>query len=197
MKITSLLGSARKHGNTAIVLGWVEDELATMGHEVQSIYLNSLSIHGCLGCGKCKENPDAVACVQDDDGSGVLETMISSDLVLFASPLYFWGFTAQIKAIIDRSYALTVNYHRPGHTSLMAGKGLGLLATGGGPFENNAEGMFAAFDRLTGFFLAQKQGELYIGGCTDPSELTAEVRQKALGLARILTNREIHREGKC
>ncbi|MFO7877944.1 MAG: NAD(P)H-dependent oxidoreductase [Desulfovermiculus sp.] len=189
MKITSLLGSARKKGNTATILGWVEGKLTTMGHDVQRIYLNSLSINGCLGCGKCKEHPDAVACVQNDDAIRVLETMISSDLVLFASPLYFWGFSAHIKAVIDRSYALTVNYHRPGHASLMAGKRIGLLATGGSPFENNAEGMFAAFDRLAGFFLARNQGELYIGGCTHPSELTADVRQQALGLARTLTDR--------
>ena len=112
--------------------------------------------------------------------------MISSNGVLFVSPLYFWGFSAQIKAIIDRSYALTVNYHRPGHASLMAGKRLGLLATGGGPFEKNAEGMFAAFDRIVGFFLAQNQGELYVSGCTEPSELTDEVEQQAQALARTL-----------
>lgn len=187
MIITSLLGSARKNGNTGTILGWVEGELETMGHEVQRIYLNSLSVHGCLGCGKCKEKPEAIACVQNDDAIGVLETMISSDVVLFASPLYFWGFSAQIKAVIDRSYALTVNYNRPGHASLMAGKRLGLLATGGGPFENNSEGMFAAFDRIVGFFLAQNQGELYVGGCTEPSELTDDVRQQAIGLARTLT----------
>ncbi len=186
MIITSLLGSARKSGNTATILGWVEDELQTMGHQVQRISLNSLSIHGCLGCAKCKEKPEAIACVQNDDAIAVLETMISSDVVLFASPLYFWGFSAQIKAIIDRSYALTVNYHRPGHASLMAGKRIGLLATGGGPFEKNAEGMFAAFDRIAGFFLAQNQGELYVGGCTEPSDLTDSVRRQALELARSL-----------
>jgi multimeric flavodoxin WrbA len=46
--------------------------------------------------------------------------MISSDAVLFASPIYFWGFSAQIKVLIDRGYSLVTNYHKPGHTSLMS-----------------------------------------------------------------------------
>ena len=184
MNITTLLGSAKKKGNTATVLGWVEQELETTGHDVHRIYLNNLSIHGCLGCGQCKEDPGSVSCVQKDDAIGVLEHMVSSDAVLFASPLYFWGFSAQLKALIDRSYALTVNYHRPGHASLMAGKRVGLLATGVGHYENNAEGMFAAFDRLTGFYLAHNRGELYVGGCIQPSGLTDRVREQARELAR-------------
>ena len=186
MQITTLLGSAKKKGNTATVLGWVEEELKSMGHDVERIYLNNKSIKGCLGCAKCRENPDEIACVQKDDAIDIMEQMISSEVVLFASPIYFWGFPAQIKALIDRGYSLVTNYHKPGHTSLMEGKRIGLLVTGADAYEDNAEGMFTAFDRIVDFLLARKSGELYIGECSVPAEMPEEVKNKALELARSL-----------
>jgi len=186
MRITTLLGSAKKKGNTATVLGWVEEELKSLGHDAERVYLNSKSIRGCLGCAKCRENPDEIACVQKDDAIDIMEQMISSEVVLFASPIYFWGFSAQLKALIDRGYSLVTNYHKPGHTSLMEGKRLGLLVTGADPYEDNAEGMFTAFDRIVDFLLARKSGKLYVGECSVPSELSEAVKDKALELARSL-----------
>ena len=186
MQITTLLGSAKKKGNTATVLGWVEEELQSLGHDVERIYLNNKSIRGCLGCAKCRENPDEIGCVQNDDAVDIMEQMISSEVVLFASPIYFWGFSAQIKALIDRGYSLVTNYHKPGHTSLMEGKRIGLLVTGAGAYEENAEGMFTAFDWIVDFLLARKSGELYVGECSVPAELSEEVKNKALELARSL-----------
>ena len=186
MQITTLLGSARKKGNTATVMGWVEAEFERLGHSVERITLNNKTIGGCLGCAKCKENPDAIACVQKDDAIGILETMVASDIVLFASPIYFWGFTAQIKALIDRGYALVTNYHQPNHASLMKGKRIGLLTTGGGAFENNVEGTFDAFDRIGGFLLTEKAEKLFVGGCTTPEKLPETAKDQAVALARSL-----------
>lgn len=186
MKVITLLGSARKKGNTATVLGWVEEELEAAGHTVERIYLNGKTIKGCLGCAKCRDYPDEIACVQKDDAEEIMEKMIAADAALYASPLYFWGFTAQIKSLIDRGYALVTNYHQPDQTSLMKGKRVGLLATGGGPYEKNAEGMFSAFDRIAGFLMAEKAGELYVGGCTVPDKLPGDVKESAKGLARSL-----------
>ena len=190
MKITTLLGSARKKGNTAIVLGWVEEALESMGHQAERIYLNNESIRGCLGCAKCRETPHEIACVQKDDAVTIMEKMVASDGTLFASPLYFWGFSAQIKTLIDRCYSLVTNYHRPGHTSLMAGKNVGLLVTGAGAYENNAEGLFTSFDRIVDFLLARKSGELYVGGCTSPDALPGNTRVKARELAKSLVENE-------
>lgn len=186
MKVITLLGSAKKKGNTATVIGWVEEELKSLGHDVERIYLNNKSIGGCLGCAKCRENPDEIACIQKDDAIDVMEQMISSDVVLFASPIYFWGFSSQIKALIDRGYSLVTNYHKPGHTSLMKKKRIGLLVTGADAYEDNAEGMFTAFDRIVDFFLARKSGELYVGETSVPAKLPEAVKDKALQLARSL-----------
>ena len=186
MQITTLLGSARKKGNTATVLGWVEEELKSMDHEVERIYLNNKSIGGCLGCDKCGENPDEIACAQKDDAIDIMEKMIASEVILYASPIYFWGFPAQIKALIDRGYSLVTNYHKPGWTSLLEGKRIGLLVTGEDPYEQNAEGMFTTFDRLVDYSLARKSGELYVGGCGIRSGLPDGVKDNALELARSL-----------
>jgi multimeric flavodoxin WrbA len=183
MRITTILGSAKKNGNTATVLGWIEEELTSQGHEVERIYLNNKTIGGCLGCAKCRENPAEIACVQKDDAIGIMQKMIASEAVLFASPIYFWGFTAQIKALIDRGYALVTNYHKPGHTSLMQDKRIALLVTGADAYEDNAEGMFTAFDRIVDFLLARKTGELYVGECSLPAELPDKAKRDALELA--------------
>jgi multimeric flavodoxin WrbA len=186
MQITTILGSAKKKGNTATVLGWVEEELKLLGHDVERIYLNNKSIGGCLGCAKCRDNPAEIACVQKDDAIDIMEKMISCQAVLFASPIYFWGFTAQIKALIDRGYALVTNYDKPGHTSLMQDKRMGLLVTGADPYEDNAEGLFTAFDRIVDFLLARKTAELYVGECSVPADLPEAAMNNALELARSL-----------
>ena len=83
MKILSLQGSPRKEGNTAKVLSWVEEALIALNHEVESIFLNTKNLKGCLACGKCKEKPDTVGCIQKDDIPEILE---KSTLLLFKGP---------------------------------------------------------------------------------------------------------------
>jgi len=183
MQITTILGSAKKKGNTATVLGWVEEDLESMGHGLERIHLSSRSVGGCLGCAKCRENADEIACVQNDDALDIMKQMISSEVILFASPIYFWGFSAQLKALVDRCYSLVTNYHKPGHTSLLKGKRIGLLVTGADAYEENAEGMFTTFDRFVDFLLARKSGALYVGECTVPAELSESVKNKARELA--------------
>lgn len=184
MKITILQGSARKKGNTAKLVGLVEDELVSLGHEVETIYLNSKNLKGCLGCAKCKESPDSIGCVQNDDVPEILGKMVNSQLVIFASPLYFWGFTAQIKTVIDRTYSLYTNYHKPDHASLVAGQRQALLVTGGGNFDDNAEGVFAAFSRMQNPHKAVNAGDLFVGSCTSPDQLSESVQQQAVEFAR-------------
>lgn len=60
------------------------------------------------------------------------------------------------------------------------------IHTGGGAYEDNAEGLFSSFDRIAAFLLARKSGELYVGGCTTPDTLPKDIRSKALDLARSL-----------
>ena len=183
MKVLTLLGSARKKGNTAQGLTWVEEELKALGHEVERIDLGSKEIKGCLGCARCKENPEAIACVQKDDAEEVLTKMMGADLTVFTSPAYFWGFTAQVKALMDRSWSLVSGFHTPEHTSLVQGQRQGLLVTGGGQFDNNVEPLFTAFGRLQNFYKAIPAGELFLGGCTIDGNMPDDAKERAIAFA--------------
>ena len=184
MNAISLQGSPRKNGNTAKVLSWVEEELTALGHDVESIFLNTKNLKGCLACGKCKEKPDTVGCIQKDDIPEILEKMTETQLMIFASPLYFWGVSAQLKTVIDRTYSLYVNYHQPGHASLVDGQRQALLITGAEPYENNAEAAFTAFRRLQNPHKSVNAGELFIGSCSTPDKLDDGIRAKAVAFAR-------------
>lgn len=187
MEIITLQGSPRKKGNTAKVLSWIEEELVALGHDVESIFLNTKNLKGCLACGKCKQKPDTVGCIQTDDIPEILEKMTRAELVIFASPLYFWGVSAQLKTVIDRTYSLYVDYHQPGHASLVDGQRQALLVTGAGPYENNAEATFTAFGRLQSPHKSVNAGELFIGLCSTPDKLDDSIKDKAVAFAHKIT----------
>ena len=73
MKIIGLQGSARKKGNTAKALGWLQEELAASGHDMETIYLSDKNLKGCLGCAVCKKTPDDIGPSRRlcSDGSGI------------------------------------------------------------------------------------------------------------------------------
>ncbi|WDP90283.1 MAG: flavodoxin family protein [Desulfobacter sp.] len=189
MKILCLQGSARKKGNTAQALKWAEEELTAMGHEVENIYLTAKELKGCLGCAACKKKPEEVGCVQKDDIPGILEKMVDAQAVIFASPLYFWGVTAQLKAVIDRTYSLYTRYHEPGHASLVEGQRQALLMTGAGPWDNNAEAAFTAFSRIQKPHKSVHPGDLFLDKCTTPGDMDDQIKGKVAAFARQLVEK--------
>ncbi len=186
MNVLILEGGARKQGNTATVCGWVTEELESLGHQVERVYLFDKQISGCLACGQCKQDVDKAACVQQDDANDILEKMVNAQVALFTSPLYFWGLAGPLKTFIDRTFSLYVQYHQPDHQSLVEGQRQALLMTGGGPFENNAEAAFIAFDRLQKPHKAISAGKWFVGRCSTPDKLPADTAQKAKEFARSL-----------
>ncbi len=186
MKIIGLQGSARKKGNTAKAMNWVAEELTGLGHEMEIIYLTAKDLRGCLGCGACKKTPDQIGCIQKDDIPEILGKMVNAQAVIFASPLYFWGVTAQLKAVIDRTYSLYTGYHQPDHASLVDGQRQALLMTGGGPWDNNAEAAFTAFSRIQKPHKSVHPGDLFLGNCTSPAEMDDRVKPRVIEFARKL-----------
>ena len=185
MKILTLLGSPRAKGNTATVLNSIEMEFTAQGYAVERINIPQKKIHGCLGCNKCRLEPDRISCVQKDDATDIFQKMISADLILFATPVYYWGMTAQLKALVDRTNALITNYGYPNQTSLIKNKPLAMLATGGGVYENNVL-LFKEFDKIIKALLARKTGELHIGECLEPKDITPEIKEKGTQFAKKL-----------
>lgn len=185
MNILTLLGSPRAKGNTATVLDVIETELAACGHSAKRINVPQKKVGGCLGCNKCRRTADAIGCVQNDDAAAIFKEMIGADLVLIATPVYYWGMTAQLKALVDRTNALITKYGQQDQTSLLKGKPLAILATGGGVYENNVL-LLKEFDKIIHALLAQKIGELHIGECLEPKDITSDIRSRGSEFARQL-----------
>jgi multimeric flavodoxin WrbA len=183
MDILTLLGSPRARGNTATMLEKAESEFREQGHRVSRIHVARREIKGCLGCSRCRQFADRIACVRQDDATEILERMIEADVIVFATPVYYWGMTAQLKALVDRTNALITRYGEPEQTSLVRAKGFALLATGAGIYENN-EPVFTTFRMTVAALQGRLVGELHIGECREPGDMTAETKARGTAFAR-------------
>lgn len=103
MKVLAFNGSPRKGGNTEVLLAAVMDGMASAGGKGEIVRVCDLRIQPCIGCGGCEKEGK---CVLDDDMTGLYEKIIVADRLVMASPIYFYGITAQAKACVDRMQAL-------------------------------------------------------------------------------------------
>jgi len=189
MKITTILGSPRKKGNTAAMLELFEKQVSA-DHEVMRINITDKKVGGCLGCFVCRGGND-LKCAQKDDALSIFEQMLQSDLVIYATPLYCWGFSSQMKALIDRHVCTVKEFDLPDkHESLLDGKAVALLVTCGGPVEDNAELIQTAFDRLSFYTKTNSIGKYVLPLCTTPdadiekgSELAKQMADDINGIA--------------
>lgn len=102
MKVIALNASARKDGNTAILLNAVLDELKPEGMETEIIQMGGKSISGCKACYKCFENLDKHCSVKSDMLNNILDKLVVADGILLGSPTYFSDVTANMRAFIER-----------------------------------------------------------------------------------------------
>jgi multimeric flavodoxin WrbA len=109
LEVLGLIGSARKGGNTDLLLRSVTNGAKSMGADIEIIRLSDLEIHPCLNCGGCDK--DGI-CIQKDDMVGLFEKLLTFDLILLASPVYFMGLSAWTKVMIDRCQSLWVRKFR-------------------------------------------------------------------------------------
>ncbi len=103
MKVVAFNGSARRGGNTAILLGYVLGELAQEGIETELVELAGAKIHGCLACRKCSTRKDRRCSQTDDMGNVCIDKMAAADGILLGSPTYVTDVSPEIKALIDRA----------------------------------------------------------------------------------------------
>jgi multimeric flavodoxin WrbA len=116
-----LSGSPRNNGNTGRLVSAFADGAVAAGKNVRNIRVAELKIGGCKGCRYCFTHKGV--CIQDDDMTPILDELRKADALVFASPVYYFGVTAQLKLVIDRFYALIQEG--------MAGKRAALLMTCG------------------------------------------------------------------
>ena len=102
MKAVAFNGSARKDGNTAILLNAVLEELKREGIETELVQLSGKSLQGCIACFKCFENKDGRCAVKKDEMNVYIEKMQEADGILLGSPTYFSDVSTNMKALIER-----------------------------------------------------------------------------------------------
>ena len=103
MKILVLTGSPHKKGTSSMMSDYFIEGAKSVGNEVVRIDTAFMNINSCRGCGYCRKNNDK--CIQDDDMKYVVKDLLDADMVVFVTPLYYFGITSQLKKVIDRFYA--------------------------------------------------------------------------------------------
>ncbi len=99
-KVLILSASFRKHGNSDTLCDEFMRGAEEAGHNVEKIYVNDKHINYCRGCGVCNTTHK---CVQKDDMAEILDKMVKADVIVMATPVYFYSMNGQMKTLIDRT----------------------------------------------------------------------------------------------
>lgn len=103
MKALMLIG-ARMNGTTdTLCRQWEKGYLENPDNTLEKIYLFNKKINGCLGCRQCRKTGN---CVWNDDARDILNKILEADVLVFASPVYFYSVSAQLKLILDRTFSI-------------------------------------------------------------------------------------------
>jgi multimeric flavodoxin WrbA len=99
MKIVVLMGSPNKNGSTRMLVDSFVKGAESAGHTCEVVDVCHANVHPCIGCVRCGYGGP---CVQKDDVETIRGKLLSSEMVVFATPLYYYGMTAQLKTVVDR-----------------------------------------------------------------------------------------------
>lgn len=155
-KILVLSASARKGGNTDLLCDEFVRGAREAGHEVEKLHVAFMDVKGCIGCRRCQTNGGR--CLQKDDMALVYEKMLAADVIVFASPVYFYSFNAQMKAVMDRTFAIE---------RVIKDKTAYLLTTGAAPEPQYFSLITEHFRKYIGCFKGITLGGIVIGTGTN------------------------------
>ena len=162
-KIIILNGSPRKNGNTSALTGAFMKGAREAGNEVTEFFLGQMKINGCLGCwhgGKDPEHP----CTQRDDMEKIYPAYREADIVVLASPLYYWFISGFLKNAFDRLFAIAESdphYRNPKKESVL------IMAAEGAGFEESEHW----YDRLEKHIGWESIGKILCGYVTQPGDI--------------------------
>lgn len=141
IKVVAINGSARKDGNTAILIKHVFGALQEQGIETELLQMSGKTLAGCKACMGCSKNKNNRCVIDDDEFNGYFEKMLNADGIILGSPTYIADVTSQMKALIDRAgYVSICNGH-----SLRYKVGAAVIAVRRG-------GAIHAYDTINHFF---------------------------------------------
>ena len=163
--ILVVVGSGRKNGNTEQLADSFIKGAEEAGHHVKKVFLGNKTINGCIGCNACRYGKP---CIQKDDFNELIPDIKSCDLLVFASPLFFWTISAKIKAFIERFYCIAEEDSNPslGRYEKYPVKDCALLMT-------SADNFFWTFEQAASYYQFtlvnyigfKDKGMVLAGGC--------------------------------
>lgn len=159
--ILILNGSMRKNGNTARLVQSFADG-AVQNNNVEIVYVADYNVNPCIGCNSCFVR-EGNKCFQDDDMVKIYEKLRNADIVVIASPVYFYGISAQLKAIVDR-------LHTPMRNTFHIKK-LALLLVGAAQLPNLFDPILIQYQMVLDFFKLESIGTVLVRGVNDIGDI--------------------------
>jgi len=151
------------NGNTAELIKAFIAGAEVRGNEVIRFDLQKMDIHACLGCCRGGADPES-PCVQKDDMEQIYSHYRTADIVVLASPLYYWTISGQLKCAIDRLFAVAEadqNYRNPEKSGIL------LMAAEGNDYEET----LYYYNNLMKHLEWQNLGHVLAGGVMDPGDI--------------------------
>lgn len=172
-KIVILVGSPRKGGNTeALANAFAEG--ARKKHEVEILSIADLNVAPCIGCNTCFSR-EGNACFRHDDMDKVYAALATADILVIASPVYFYGISSQLKAVIDRLHTpLRNNFHI---------KHACILLCGAARLPDLFDAILKQYELALKFFGIKDAGHILARGVKEKSDV---LRTEAIAEAKIL-----------
>ena len=160
MNILILSGSPRKGGNTELLVDAFAKG-AMEHHQVEIVSVRDYKVNPCMGCNACFKTNGI--CAQKDDMSVIYEKMSQADMLVIASPVYFYGISAQLKAIIDRC-------HNPIRDTFHI-KQMALLLVGAASLPELFDSILAEYNLCLKFFVMKDAGKVLVRGVKDKGDI--------------------------
>lgn len=163
-KVLILTGSIRKEGNSKKLAEAFAKGAKETGKEVELIDCARLNVGACMVCNQCFKNGDA--CIQKDDFSQVASKIEQADCIVFATPIYWFSFSAKLKAVIDKFYSFYVAKKD------ISGKKVVLLACGEATEAVTGDGIITTYHLIADYLKWKNVGEVCALGYGEAGAIT-------------------------
>ncbi len=176
-KILVLTGSPRDGGNSDLMADAFIKGARAAGHEVVKVKTAGKNVRGCRACKACYSK--GAACVFNDDFNEIAPHLENADAIVMATPVYWYTFPTQLKAVIDKMYALFIG-EKP-----LSGKECVLMACAEEDNTSAFEGMLRSWDMIAALLGWQEKGRLTVPGVNDVGDIKkTDALEKAEKLGR-------------
>lgn len=174
MNVVILTGSHIHKGNSIILADYFQEGAEEAGHQIFRFDAAHKHVHSCIGCQKCGEDGP---CIFKDDFTELREPLVNADMILFSTPMYYFGMSSQLKAVIDRFFAIDKPLHRKKYSVL--------FITCWNKIPDLSQGIIQTWRNMLNFMGWEDKGVI-IGGDLDKAEevLKTEYPQKAYELGK-------------